>query len=143
MQSWIFTIITPVFSVKWPSEIILICWFSAQEKCLINVKTVLSNSWSVWHCNGYNNANMFGIGGINYLDVIALTVDYCCCRESTGLAIANTHTTHCCEQVWHAATIQYGIPELPMEDQYRWSQGRRRVSEACCKLLEQMLTKCF
>ncbi len=29
MQSWIFSIITPVFSD--PSEIILICWFAAQE----------------------------------------------------------------------------------------------------------------
>ncbi len=33
MQSWIFSIITPVFSVTWhdPSEIILICWSAAQE----------------------------------------------------------------------------------------------------------------
>ncbi len=30
MRSWIFSIITPVFSVTWSSEIILICWFAAQ-----------------------------------------------------------------------------------------------------------------
>ncbi len=31
MRSWIFSIITPVFSVTWSSELILIGWFSAQE----------------------------------------------------------------------------------------------------------------
>ncbi len=31
----IFSIITPVFSVTWSSEIILICWFAAQETFLI------------------------------------------------------------------------------------------------------------
>ncbi len=35
MRSWIFRIITPVFSVTWSSEIILICWFAAQETFLI------------------------------------------------------------------------------------------------------------
>ncbi len=35
MHSWIFSIITPVFSVTWSSEIILICWFAAQETFLI------------------------------------------------------------------------------------------------------------
>ncbi len=35
MQRWIFSIITPVFSVTWSSEIILICWFAAQETFLI------------------------------------------------------------------------------------------------------------
>ncbi len=32
-QSWIFSIITPVFSD--PSKTILICWFAAQESFLI------------------------------------------------------------------------------------------------------------
>ncbi len=42
-QSWIFSIITPVFSVTWSSEIILICWFAAQETFIIyiNVKNCL------------------------------------------------------------------------------------------------------
>ncbi len=35
MQSWIFSIITAVFSVINPSEISLICWFAAQETFLI------------------------------------------------------------------------------------------------------------
>ncbi len=35
MRSCIFSIITPVFSVTWSSEIILICWFAAQERFLI------------------------------------------------------------------------------------------------------------
>ncbi len=35
MQRCIFSIITPVFSVTWSSEIILICWFTAQETFLI------------------------------------------------------------------------------------------------------------
>ncbi len=34
-KSWIFSIITPVFSVTWSSEIIIIYWFAAQETCLI------------------------------------------------------------------------------------------------------------
>ncbi len=34
-QSCIFSIITPVFSVTWSSEIIIICWFAAQETFLI------------------------------------------------------------------------------------------------------------
>ncbi len=34
-QICIFSIITPVFSVTWSSEIILICWFAAQETFLI------------------------------------------------------------------------------------------------------------
>ncbi len=35
MRSCIFSIITPVFSVTWSSEIIIICWFTAQETFLI------------------------------------------------------------------------------------------------------------
>ncbi len=31
MQRWMFSIITPVFSVTWTSEIILICWFMSVE----------------------------------------------------------------------------------------------------------------
>jgi len=36
-------------------------------------------------------------------------VDYCCCccRASMGLATADTYTTRCCEQVRHAAAVQY------------------------------------
>ncbi len=41
-QSCIFSIITPVFSVTWSSEIILIYWFAAQETFLIiiNVENI-------------------------------------------------------------------------------------------------------
>ncbi len=35
MQSWIFSIITPVFSITWSSEIIIISWFGVQETFLI------------------------------------------------------------------------------------------------------------
>ncbi len=35
MQSRIFSIVTPVFSVAWSLEIILIYWFAAQETFLI------------------------------------------------------------------------------------------------------------
>ncbi len=35
MLSCIFSIITPVFSVTWSSEIILIYWFTAQETFII------------------------------------------------------------------------------------------------------------
>ncbi len=47
MQSWMFSIITPVFSVTWSSEIILICWFAAQETFLIiiNVKNSCAASY--------------------------------------------------------------------------------------------------
>ncbi len=41
-QSCIFSIITPVFRVTWSSEIIIICWFAAQETFLIiiNVENI-------------------------------------------------------------------------------------------------------
>ncbi len=49
MRSWIFSIITPVFSVTWSSEIILIWWFAALETCIIiiiKVKKSLMNKKS-------------------------------------------------------------------------------------------------
>ncbi len=47
MLSWIFIIITPVFSVTWSSEIILIYWFAAQELFLyiINVENSCAASY--------------------------------------------------------------------------------------------------
>ncbi len=36
----IFSIITPVFSITWSSEIILICWFHAQETFIIIIITI-------------------------------------------------------------------------------------------------------
>ncbi len=47
-QSWIFSIITPVFSVTWSSEIILICWFAAQETFLIMISVKLRCCVSLW-----------------------------------------------------------------------------------------------
>ncbi len=46
-QSCIFSIIPPVFSVTWSSEIILICWFIAQETFLIiiNVENSCADSY--------------------------------------------------------------------------------------------------
>ncbi len=53
MQSWILSIITPVFSVTWSSEIIVICWYVAKETFLIviNVKNscAASNFWNLIH----------------------------------------------------------------------------------------------
>ncbi len=37
-QNWIFSIITSVFSVNDPPEIILIYWIAAQEILIINVE---------------------------------------------------------------------------------------------------------
>ncbi len=47
MRSCIFSIITPVFSVTWSSEIIIIYWFTAQETILIiiNVKNSYAASY--------------------------------------------------------------------------------------------------
>ncbi len=47
MRSCIFSIITPVFSVTWSSEIILIYWFAAQETILIiiNVENRCSSKY--------------------------------------------------------------------------------------------------
>ncbi len=51
MQSWIFSIITPVFIVTWSSEIILICWFETFVFLLV-LKTVvllhIGNVWNMW-----------------------------------------------------------------------------------------------
>ncbi len=49
MRSWIFSIITPVFSVTWSSEIIRIWWFAALETfiiIIIKVKKSLMNKKS-------------------------------------------------------------------------------------------------
>ncbi len=43
-QSCIFSIITAVFSVTWSSEIILICWFAAQETFLIIINVENSHA---------------------------------------------------------------------------------------------------
>ncbi len=34
-QNWVSSIITPVFSGTWSSEIIIICWFAAQNKVML------------------------------------------------------------------------------------------------------------
>ncbi len=49
MRSCIFSIITPVFSVTWSSEIIIICWFTAQDTFLININVV--NRLNCSECN--------------------------------------------------------------------------------------------
>ena len=77
---------------------------------------------SVCHGNGYDNVDIFGLGGIDLLR--------CCCRARTRLATENTYTTHCCEQVRHATDAQYSIKELHTADLYRWSWGRWMVSES-------------
>ncbi len=55
MRSWISIIITPVFSVTWSSELILICWFAAPEAdtfshrhtvCILGRKMWLCWPWS-------------------------------------------------------------------------------------------------
>ncbi len=53
MRSCIFSIITPVFSVTWSSEIILICWFADQEIFLIiiNVENSCTASYFYGNCN--------------------------------------------------------------------------------------------
>ncbi len=35
--NWVFSIISAIFSVTWSSEIMLICWFAAQEAFMIIV----------------------------------------------------------------------------------------------------------
>ncbi len=47
-QSCIFSIITPVFSVTWSSEIIIIYWFAAQETFLIIIN--VENSCAAQYC---------------------------------------------------------------------------------------------
>jgi len=84
-------------------------------------------SQSVWHDNGYDNVEMFGLGGIGLLRC-CFCYFCCCCRASTGLATANTHDTQL--RARRAAAVQYSIHELPVADLYRWSWGRWRVSES-------------
>ncbi len=64
MRSWIFSIITAVFSVTWSSEIILICWFAAQETFLII--TNIENSCAASYFCG--NRDMFYFSG--FFDVL-------------------------------------------------------------------------
>ncbi len=49
-QSCIFSIITPVFSVTWSSEIILICWFAAQETFLIIINVEKNSCAAQYFC---------------------------------------------------------------------------------------------
>ncbi len=46
----IFSIITPVFSVTWSSEIIIICWFAAQNTFLIinNIENSYAAKYFYW-----------------------------------------------------------------------------------------------
>ncbi len=51
MRSCIFSIITPVFSVTWSSEIIIICWFTAQETWLLSMLSMcyFIFLWKLWY----------------------------------------------------------------------------------------------
>jgi len=67
------------------------------------------NSWSVWHGNGYGNANMFGLGGIDLLLLIIAAAE-----QVQDLLLPIHAQTHCREHVRHAAAAaaQYSIHEL-------------------------------
>ncbi len=58
-QSCIFSIITPVFSVTWSSEIIIICWFAAQETFLIIIN--VENSCAAQYFCGNRHTLFFRI----------------------------------------------------------------------------------
>ncbi len=60
MQSYIFSIITSVFSVTWSSEMIQICWFAAQETfIIINVE----NSYTAYYfCQNGDSIFYFILG---------------------------------------------------------------------------------
>ncbi len=54
MRSCISSIIPPVFSVTWSSEIIIICWIDAQETFLISINAENSCAasyflWKLWY----------------------------------------------------------------------------------------------
>jgi len=59
------------------------------------------------------------------------------------IATSNTYMTGCCEQVRHAAAVQYGIHELHIAYLYTVgvAGGGGRFLKAHCKLLQQMLNK--
>ncbi len=59
MQSCIFIIITPVFSVTWSSEIIIIYWFAAHETFLIIIN--VDNSRAALYFCGNSDALIFRI----------------------------------------------------------------------------------
>ncbi len=57
MRSCIFSIITAVFSVTWSSEIIIICWFAAQETFLIIIN--VENSRAAQYFSGNHDTFYF------------------------------------------------------------------------------------
>ncbi len=57
MRSCIFSMITPVFSVTWSSEIILIYWFTDQETFLIIIN--VENSWAASYFCGNRDTFYF------------------------------------------------------------------------------------
>ncbi len=73
MRSCIFSIITPVFSVTWSSEIILIYWLAAQETFLIIINA--ENSCAAQYFCG--NRDIFYFSGYfcNIINVFTVTFD--------------------------------------------------------------------
>ncbi len=61
MRSCISSIITPVFSVTWSSEIIIIYWFTAQETFLIiiNVENSRAAQYFCGNCDTFNFSAFF------------------------------------------------------------------------------------
>ncbi len=58
MRSCIFSTISPVFSVTWSSEIILICWFTAQETFLIiRDENSYADSYFCRNCDTFSSMN--------------------------------------------------------------------------------------
>jgi len=69
-------------------------------KVTLSFKTiyVMTALLSVWYGNEFDNVDMFGLGRKDplYAAVIKVVIYCCSSRASSGLATANTHTTHCC-----------------------------------------------
>ncbi len=98
--------------------------------------------------------SLWGIGMVMYMTMLMCLVlcgidllRCCCCdRASTETYYCDTSTTCCCEHVRNtaAAHITYiAYMNHPVADLYRWSWGRRRVSEVRCKLLQASTSHIF
>ncbi len=89
-QSCIFSIITPVFSVTWSSEIIIICWFDQENFCylLLSFIVIFINYYQCWKylcrfiffvkvmiCFSWTNKNLFEIKILcNIINVFAFAM---------------------------------------------------------------------
>ncbi len=115
MRSCIFSIITPVFSVTWPSEIIIIYWFAAQDVFWILLITVVLHNIVVYvHIHRY-----FGlVSRLTSLTVLFVLLNAICLKRP-DTSPDWWWWWWWCKVVWGAllTQVKHGGDEAPADDE--------------------------